>query len=53
MNLGKEDVVNPVLALWAGNALLGILAGLDPAAGHPALKTTLRGRVADQRRYPN
>ena len=27
INLGKEDVVNPVLALWCGNVLLGVLAG--------------------------
>lgn len=27
INLGKEDVVNPILALWCGNVLLGVLAG--------------------------
>ncbi len=27
INLGKEDVINPVVALWCGNLLLGILAG--------------------------
>ncbi|GAC1465049.1 MAG: LptF/LptG family permease [Isosphaeraceae bacterium] len=28
VNLGKEDVVPPVLALWGGNVLLSVLAGL-------------------------
>jgi len=27
INLGKEDVLNPVLALWSGNLLLGVASG--------------------------
>lgn len=36
VNLGKEDVINPVLALWGGNVLLGVLAGfvLPPVFRH-------------------
>ena len=36
MNLGKEDVLNPVVALWCGNVLLGVLAGfvLPPVIRH-------------------
>lgn len=36
VNLGKEGVVHPVLALWGGNLLLGVLAGfvLPPVIRH-------------------
>ena len=36
MNLGKEEVVNPLYALWAGNVLLSVLAGfvLPPIIKH-------------------
>ena len=36
VNLGKEDVLNPVIALWASNVLLGILAGftIPPVIRH-------------------
>ncbi len=28
VNMGKEDVLNPLYTLWGGNLLLGVLAGL-------------------------
>lgn len=36
VNLGKEGVLNPVLALWSGNILLALLAGfvLPPVRRH-------------------
>jgi lipopolysaccharide export system permease protein len=37
VNLGKEGLVAPVVALWAGNTLLGLLAGfvaLPPVSRH-------------------
>lgn len=36
INLGKEGVVNPIITLWAGNCLLGLLTGavLPPIIRH-------------------
>ena len=36
VNMGKEDVLNPVVALWAGNVLLCVLAlfALRPVIRH-------------------
>ena len=36
MNLGKDDIVHPTIALWAGNTVLAILAGfvLPPVIKH-------------------
>ena len=28
VNVGKDGMINPTVALWAGNTVLGILAGL-------------------------
>ena len=36
INMGKEDTMNPLLALWAGNVLLAIIAGfvMPPVMRH-------------------
>ena len=44
VNVGKDDIVNPTVALWAGNTILGVLAGFRLAAGHQALERFTLGR---------